>query len=49
VLAVLAASLLLIGTLLLQTPSQWTLLTIGWPSWACWLAGGLCFVLAWRQ
>jgi len=49
VLAVLAASLLLIGTLLLQTPSQWTLLTIGWPSWACWLAGGTSFLLAWRQ
>lgn len=49
VLAVLGASLLLIGTWLLQTPSQWTLLTIGWPSWACWLAGGTSFLLAWRQ
>lgn len=49
VLAVLGASLLLIGTLLLQSPSQWTLLTIGWPSWACWLAGSTSFLLAWRQ
>jgi len=49
VLAILAASLLVIGTLLLQTPTSWTVLSIGWPSWLCWLTGAVAFVQAWRQ
>ena len=49
VLAVFGASLLLIGTLLLQTPANWQMLNIGWPSWLCWLVGVVSFVQAWRQ
>ncbi|MDA3934742.1 MAG: ubiquinone biosynthesis regulatory protein kinase UbiB [Gammaproteobacteria bacterium] len=47
--AILGASLLVVGTLLLDHQPQAELLNIGWSTWLCWLAGLSAFMLAWRQ